>query len=280
MWFAQFIGPSVLAGSLLLAGKHAVAADSNKPEPSAQISSYALNPVYRLTSTNGARRFTTAEAGLATLPQDGVAFLAVCTNEWLTGLVPLFAVERTNRTELRRRPPQGLESSSEPLFFALPPDEEIEALKIAGRWDCQATRASGDKSFLIWQLTTEGSQIAGRFDPETEYRVASVTGGTFRSNQIELRVDYFNDVYLLTGAWRDNTLRGKWRHIDNSERGTWEAKREARRFSHPGPTVRLYEWRRIADGARRYEVEGEKLDASWHRAAQPLCRVWPAAPRR
>jgi hypothetical protein len=223
---------------------------------------------------------STAEAALAKQPVDRVAFFAVCTNEWLTGLVPLFAVEKTNRTELRRRPPQGLESSSEPLFFALPLDEEIEAPKIAGRWDCQATRASGDKSFLTWQLTTEGDQVAGRFDPETEYRVASLTGGSFRSNQVQLRVEYFNDVYLLTGIWRDNTLRGEWRHTDNSERGTWEPRREPARFSQPIRTVQLYEWRRASDGARRYEIEGEKLKADWSRAAQPLCRVWPDGPRR
>src|SRR5690349_18018937 len=77
--------------------------------------------------------------------QNGVAFHAVCTNEWPAGLVPIFEVERTNRIELRRRPELGMEVSSEPIFFALPPVDELEAAKITGRWECQAIRGNGSK---------------------------------------------------------------------------------------------------------------------------------------
>ncbi|HXG49423.1 MAG TPA: hypothetical protein VNO52_17500, partial [Methylomirabilota bacterium] len=103
-------------------------------------------------------------------------FLAVVTNEWPAGLVPLFSVEAPGGVELRRRPLKGQENFTEPVFFVLPPADEPMAGRLAGRWDCRATRADGSKSYVIWELTAEGVEVAGRFDQRTEYRVAFVAG--------------------------------------------------------------------------------------------------------
>ena len=84
-------------------------------------------PVYRLTVTDGKQRFATrSEVELEKLKSqlEDVAFLALCSNEWAAGLAPIFIVEKTNRLELRRRPPRGRENFAEPLFFALPPEDE------------------------------------------------------------------------------------------------------------------------------------------------------------
>src|SRR5688572_17015549 len=80
-------------------------------------------PVYRLKPVGDKQAFITADdynfsERRADIEQ--VAFLAICTNSWPAGLVPVFAVEKTNRVELRRRPALGQESFSEPLFFAHP----------------------------------------------------------------------------------------------------------------------------------------------------------------
>ena len=54
-----------------------------------------------------------------------VAFQAFAGRDWSPGLVPIFAVEKHGRWELRRRPGKGQENFSEPLFLALPPDTVI-----------------------------------------------------------------------------------------------------------------------------------------------------------
>ena len=134
-----------------------------------------------------------------TLAPVEVAFLAVCTNDWPAGLVPVFAIERNHRVELRRRPLRGQENACEPLFFALPPEHEPEASKLAGHWDCVAIRGDGSKDFPAWELALEADTVSGRFDQNTQYRYAYIMGGTFRSNRLELRVEHGNDAYRLTG---------------------------------------------------------------------------------
>jgi hypothetical protein len=205
----------------------------------------------------------------------GPIFLAVITNEWPTGLVPVFAVEKVHGVELRRRGLAGEENTSEPLFFALPPEDEPDAAKVAGRWECRAARGTDSRNFPVWELAAETEKISGRFDQNTEYRVASITGGTFRSNRIELRVEYLRDAYVLNGEWRDGKLKGAWRRTDDEERGTWEATREESRLPEGSEIVRLYEWR-TSDNARHYAVEGEKMATDWQRSQRPLCRVWRA----
>jgi hypothetical protein len=191
--------------------------------------------------------------------------------------VPVFAVENASRVELRRRPARGQENFSEPLFFALPGPDEPEASKIAGRWECRATRDERAKSYLAWELAVEGEKVAGRFDQDTDYRFAFITGGTFRSNLLELRIEHMQNRYLLTGQWDKGKLHGEWQRDDQSERGTWEAERP--RENKLGPDKRrttsgLYEWRRVSDNARRYALEDQFKDAGWERSLQPLCHVW------
>ena len=249
--------------------------------PSAPLPS--LDPVYRLKIADGRQRFVTASEMKSRKLEsqlDGMSFLAVCTNDWPPGLVPLFAVERTNRFELRRRPQRGRENSLDPLFFALPPEDEPDAVRIAGRWECNAVRGDNSKAFLAWELTLEGDQIAGRFDQNTEYRFAYLVGGTFRSNRIEFRVEYIMDAYLVTGEWQEGKLAGKWRRTDDDEAGTWVASRDAARVSANKDTLPLYEWRRATDDSRRYALEGEQLEPGWQRSPRPLCRVWRAPAKR
>lgn len=98
--------PALLAGmralALILLFGATVAAAGSVP--------LALAPVYRLKPIGNKERFVAAgDYEFKKLQRDleGIAFLAVCTNNWPAGLVPIFAVERTNRVELRRRPARG-----------------------------------------------------------------------------------------------------------------------------------------------------------------------------
>lgn len=237
----------------------------------------SLAPVYRLNPTASKAHFITADDYEFKRRQhdiEGVAFLAVCTNNWPGGFVPIFAVEKTNRVELRRRPGLGQENSSEPIFYALPPGDEPEAAKLAGRWECRGVRGSGSKEFFGWDLAIDGEKVAGRFDPFTDFRFGRIAGGTFRSNQLELRIEYIMDAYVVKGTWGNGTLKGRWTRVDDSENGTWEATRPAVELPAATNLVGLFEWRRPSDEARRYLVEGEKLANDWQRSSRPLCRVW------
>jgi hypothetical protein len=238
-----------------------------------------LEPVFRLKPVDGNQRLITrVEFGFKKLQSelDAKAFRAVVTNDWPTGLVPLFAIEGKNGFELRRLPARGQENFSEPLFFALPPEHEPAAERIAGRWECVASREPNSKDYFAWELAVESEKVSGRFDQNTEYRYPYITAGSFRSNRLELRVEYIQDAYLLEGDWNEGSLSGKWRRSDDSEGGTWQATRESARPPTPAGGVALYEWRRAADGKRRYAVAGEELESGWERSPHPLCRVWPA----
>jgi hypothetical protein len=234
-------------------------------------------PVYRLKSIIDKQPFITADDydfSKRRIDIEAVAFLAVCTNGWPAGLVPVYAVEKTNRVELRRRPALGQENSSEPLFFALPPDDESEATKVAGRWECLSVGDTGSRQFFGWDLAVEGENVAGRFDQFTDFRFARIAGGSFRSNTLQLRIEYMDAVYIVKGVWEAGKYKGHWTRAGESDHGTWEATRPMVTLPISTNTVALYEWRRLPDNARRYLPEGQKPGAAWQRNARPLCRVW------
>ena len=231
-----------------------------------------LQPVYRIKG----KLITTEDFDFRKLKPDleGIVFYAVVTNTWPAGLVPIFAVEMTNHVELRRRARRGKENATEPLFFALPPEDEPQAAKLAGRWELEAFRYSGTKEYPVWELAVEGDQVSGRFDQNTDYRFAYLMGGTFRSNLLELRVEYINDAYIIQGTWHDGKMKGRWRREDDSEQGPWEGTHPAAKLPSSTNLVSLYEWRHTSDDLRRYAIETEKLGPEWTRASRPLCRVW------
>ena len=206
----------------------------------------------------------------------GPIFLIVSSEEWPTGLIPLFSVGKETNRELRRLPPRGQENESEPAFFALPPGDESHVSQLAGAWACVATNNTGSRHEPHFELAVDGEQVAGRFGQNGEYRVATVTGGVLRSNRLELHVEWGNDRYRLVGTWRDGEWSGAWRQHDDSDHGTWTMTRAG-----PTPTLPsnsrvlpLYEWRRGSE--RRYSVDETWTEAGWRRTPRPLCRVWIA----
>ena len=252
-------------GLILLAAASALPAEPTAP---------LLEPVYRWTETNGCERFATREQlhlDKRSVTNTPPAFLAVPPGQCWPGLVPLFGVELEERCELRRRPLRGQENFTDPVFFALPLEDETVAPKMAGRWEVTATRGTGTDAWFQWELTAEGDKLYGRFDQNADYRVAHLTGGTFRSNQVELAIEYMQNKYALTGEWREGKLRGAWRETEDAEHGRWEATRVPQALPQPaGELVPLHEWKR--EGVRRYSIESP--GDGWTNSLRPLCRVW------
>lgn len=203
------------------------------------------------------------------------AFLAWPAESWAPGLIPIYATERAGRFELHRLPKRGEENQSEPLFFALPPADEPPATLLTGQWHCSATRGESTDSWFIWQLTAVGGTVVGRFDPSSDYRVASIRPGTLRSNRFELVVEYINDTYHLKGEWKDDRLRGTWEKHDREERGQWRAERDTKAVPMPASVdlVELYEWRRTPEGPAHYSTSTHPPSPGWTRSPEPLGRV-------
>ncbi|MBL9175526.1 MAG: hypothetical protein JNL10_18430 [Verrucomicrobiales bacterium] len=205
-------------------------------------------------------------------------FRGVFSRLWPGGLVPIYAVELEARVELRRLPMKGRENFSEPLFFALPPADEIDAGRICGRWNLASASKAGRRDRLSMEIAVDGTQVAARLDQETDFRFAFLTGGVWESNRLSVTVEYLNDRYAMTGEESGGVLRGTWRQTPEGDEGIWEAKRPAPtgRIPSPADAVPLFQWTRPADGSRRYLVEGRSPGEGWVREARELCRVWRA----
>ncbi len=252
---------------------------AQSPAETNAVATLKLEPIHRLKAVGEKVRFVTQKEIEFEKPKpavDRVAFRAVISSRWPPGLMPIFQVEKTNRYELRRRPPRGQENFTEPLFFILPPVEEPDAANIAGRWDVIAADSGGSKKYFGWDLAPDGVELSGRFDQDTDYRFGFIAGGTWRANAIEFRVEYIEDRYHVSGRFHEGRMKGTWRRTDDFDQGLWEATRgvEARVIPPAGETIPLHEWRRGADNARHYDTDPDWKRAGWEREPRPLGRVW------
>lgn len=235
--------------------------------------------VFRWITAEGTERSTTPDylpAAARDIATTAPVFRAAPAAQWPAGMVPLYEIPTARGAELRRRPSTGQEAYTDPAFFIFPREEEVDAARIAGVWECQATRGNGHEPWLRIELTAEDGRVTGRFDQGTEYRFAAITSGVFASNRLTLTVTYINDTYEMTGEWRAGELRGQWRKTDDAEAGTWQAKRDFPDSPAPekGTLVPLYEWRHAKSGGKSYSINTNSPGEGWSRQPRPLGRVW------
>ncbi len=205
---------------------------------------------------------------------NGATFLAVVSKEWPAGLVPVYVVEKAGGLELRRTPAKGTEGFSEPAFFALPASDEPESAAISGKWEARATRSDGSKPLVSFEISAVRGAVIGRFDQNTDYRFAYITGGTFQTNRLTLTVEYIRDHFEIAAELRDGRLNGRWRNLDDSESGAWEATRAYPSNLPAGLKIVDLMERKNADGARKWRVENKVLPDGSEKSAAVLCRVW------
>lgn len=207
-------------------------------------------------------------------------FRGISVRYWPAGLVPIFAVDLETHVELRRLPMKGRENFSEPLFFALPPAEELQAGRICGRWTLTSASRAGRRDRMALEIAVLGKQAAARLDQDTDFRFAFLTGGIWESNRVTFTVEYVNDRYALTGEEEAGILRGTWRQLPEGDDGVWEAKRPTQTGRIPSldEVTPLFQWTRPADGRRKYLLEGKSPGDGWVREERELCRVWKATP--
>lgn len=210
------------------------------------------------------------------------AFHAVNSTTWPNGLVPLFGYEVRGVSRLSRKPKTGWENLMEPLFFALPANHETNVAQVTGAWYVSASHIGDHTDEFSWELTVADDRVAGRFDLHTDYRFATLSSGTLRSKRIDLKVDYINDHFEITGNLQPGKLSGTWRRTDDGDMGEWTARR-----LHPNPvlqtngfqTVPLYQWTHRETKEHRYSV-GPLNEDDFERDSKPLCHVWTPAEHR
>ena len=207
-----------------------------------------------------------------------VVFRAIANQSpWPAGLVPIYAGKTGDQFELRRLPPPGEMDQAEPLFFALPAEPGNAATLVGGTWNCVATHPDGQRKRVALDLVAAGSQVAARFDPNSDYRFASITSASFQSNRLQLAVAYVNNRYQIEGRLTNGVLVGNWKQLETDEGGTWEGRRSTPdvEYKAQSAAVPLFEYERQCDGARYYSLDAKWTEAGWRRREAPLCRVWP-----
>jgi hypothetical protein len=87
-----------------------------------------------------------------------------------------------------------------------------------------------------------------------------------------LRVEYISDIYLLTATLAHGELIGDWRRSDNSEVGTWKARRRESSF------VRQRRWLNSTNGVAATSAairSARKVLARIGNAHRGRSAVWP-----
>lgn len=202
-------------------------------------------------------------------------FFAWSPNRRRAGLVPIYALGRGMEFRLSPRPREGEEAWALPLFYALAPEQNPDALPLDGAWRCVGDMPSGTKHDYGWELRTEGTRVAGRFDPDSVFRVANIEGGTFRDQDLELQITHAGARYAVKGRVRDGKMDGTWKRLDEDESGTWSGT-AVDRHPRPAPNASvapLFEYLHKPTGRRTYRIDADWKEPGWQRSAQPLCRV-------
>lgn len=136
---------------------------------------------------------------------------------------------------------------------------------VDGRWRVVSRGQDGAVHRLGWEWWSDGVRLAGRLDPEGDYRFAQLERGTNEAGRVAFAVQYIQDRYELRGRATERGWAGDWRKAGQEEAGTWVAERvpvdEAGAGAGPlrsaEAAVGLRRWARRLDGATWVGLEGE-----------------------
>ena len=202
-------------------------------------------------------------------------FYAIQSSKWPNGFIPIYQTrdKKTKEWRLSRRLTHGKENFNDPLFFALPTHLKMPEGMLSGRWACEAKHHDGTIDFLHWEIGQDGGTIFGRFDQDTDYRFAWLTGGTIRGNKLRFKADYIDATYELEGSFIPHIIRmeGTWRHTEDADGGTWTAEPAYEiEWAH-------WRWKRVnlyQDISPSTGKQTLSVDSPISNESQLLCQVW------
>lgn len=198
------------------------------------------------------------------------------------GSVALFDVFARGRAELRRLPAQGREDDATPLCRILERGNHDPATpEVDGRWRVVSRGSDGAVNRLTWEWWGDGRELAGRFDPDTDYRFAQLARGIHDGRRVAFLVHYIQDRYEVTGVATAGGWAGSWRKVGEDGHGTWNAERaspEEANAHAPSrqrePAVALRRWIKKSDGSAWHGLEGEVPPGDGWELDAELGRAW------
>jgi hypothetical protein len=236
------------------------------------------SPVYELLPATGHPALglrDTVEANNQWSQIRSCPFYAWSPNRRRAGLIPIYALGTGREFRLSTQPRPGEEAWALPAFYAFASEQNPAQLPLDGGWRCLGHMPTGTQHDFGWELRTDGTNVAGRFDPDSVFRVANIEGGTFRDSELVLRISHAGARYAAQARVSEGAMEGTWKRLDEEESGTWSAVATDRhpRLAPNASVVPLYEYVENATGQRVYRADAGWNQAGWQRAANPLCRV-------
>jgi len=233
-------------------------------------------PVYRVKGSGGQSRHLTregVESEDAWERIEDIPFFAFTPDRHPVGLIPVYGETAASGTTLRPDPTASEKAEIRPLFYALPVSTNSILLaedNLTGTWRCTAKASGDDQLAFSLGLKQKGDEVKGTAG------TAEISSGRLKDGQLELTIEEANVIYILSGAFEHGKLTGKWKLIDGTSSGTWQAERsDSVPQALVSPAVAfLYEYRLGENGPCFYSTEPHRKDAGLRRSREPLCRVW------
>ena len=194
-----------------------------------------------------------------------IAFFALPVDSEDEELIPIYGLRDPDTgNSLTTIPPSS--GNAEPKFYALPvkAPEISKTDPLSGTWIGMAKTETGIEEEFRLSLHQNGTKITG----------SNVISGDFNDGVLTLELDLMG-TYLLSGTLVGNTLTGKYKGLEDSEKGSWRlVKEEVPGITNSPNVAFLYEYSRIGSSGKFYATNPSLDDPSLVRTEEPLCRVW------
>lgn len=110
------------------------------------------------------------------------------------------------------------------LALASGQDKTADAGPLTGSWKCVSHGGpDGDTNFTL-DLQQDGEKVTGSVD--SEQGGMDITSGTFKDDDLEIRLETPQGNYVLKGKLKDGQLAGEVT-LDDKAQGNWEGKKAA-----------------------------------------------------
>ena len=201
------------------------------------------------------------------------------------GTASLFEVFSKGHASVRRLPALGREDEAAPLCRVRVADQAPGPMSprahVEGLWRVTSRGPNGSVHRLAWEWWSDGRELAGRFDPNTDFRFAHILRGTNDGARVAFAVEYIQDRYDLTGHATTNGWAGTWTKRGENEAGTWTATTTSEDVQARsgevgvGEPASLRSWRRRGDGAFWVGLGAQRPGGDEWEDLGELGRAWP-----
>lgn len=206
--------------------------------------------------------------------------------EAVEGSAALFEVHARGHASLRRLPGMGREDEAVVLCRVMDParadpllGNSGERQPVEGTWRVLSRGSDGSVHRLRWEWWSDGRELAGRFDQDTDFRFAHMVRGTNGGGRVAFAVEYIQDRYDVVGGATATGWAGTWTKRGEPDAGTWTAergdgKRRVVRDLDARRAEPLRAWTREVDGACWVGLGNDRPPGAGWGEAVVLGKAW------